>query len=110
MYPRGQSVQRNNSFLKKIELSENVSFDSEFALAFENSRLKLRFLFFFLMPIFQRAEWVNPFTVNVVTQNSTEVCFCKHEQVWQIYISYISYVCVSRYKCTYFCCCKLAHI
>ena len=30
------------------ELSENVSFDSEFALAFETqNRLKLRFLFFF---------------------------------------------------------------
>ena len=44
------------------ELSENVSFDSEFALAFETqNRLKLRFLFFFLNANFSnypRAEWV----------------------------------------------------
>ena len=42
------------------ELSENVSFDSEFTLAFEIQLFKVALLFF-LMPIFQSilgAEWV----------------------------------------------------
>ena len=36
----------------RTECSENASFDSEFALAFEIQRFKVAF-FFFLMPIFQ---------------------------------------------------------
>ena len=55
-------MQKAIIFLRKLnELSENVSFDSEFALAFEIKLFKVAFFFFFFNAKFSknsRAEWV----------------------------------------------------
>ena len=60
--PKWGEHAKNNPFLKKLnELSENVSFDSEFALAFEIQPFKVAF-FVFLNANFSkysRAEWLN---------------------------------------------------
>ena len=54
VYPHGQSVQKNTLFWRKSnELSRNISFDSEFTLAFEIQSFKIVFFVFFLMSIFQ---------------------------------------------------------
>ena len=47
-------MQKTTLFLRKFnEISQNVSFDSEFALAFEMQLFKAAFFVFFLMQIFQ---------------------------------------------------------
>ena len=61
MYPPGQSSQKTLFWRKLNELSENVSFDSEFALAFEIQPFKGSFFRVFLNDNFSkysRAEWV----------------------------------------------------
>ena len=47
MYPPGQSGQKTLLWRKLNELTENVSFDSEFALAFEIQPFKVSFFSFF---------------------------------------------------------------
>ena len=42
------------------ELSENVSFDSEFALAFEMQPFNVAFFLFTLFSKYSRVEWVKP--------------------------------------------------
>ena len=62
VYPHGQSVQKTTLFWRKLnELSRNVSFDSEFTLAFEIKPFKIAFFLFFFNVNFSKysgAEWV----------------------------------------------------
>ena len=58
-YPRGYSVQKTTLLSRKLnELSESVSFDSEFTLAFEIQPLKIDFFFNAKFWNYSRAEWV----------------------------------------------------
>ena len=60
VYPRGQSVQKNTMFQRKMnELCENASFDSEFALAFEIQQFKVAFFVFFKCQFFQGIRGLN---------------------------------------------------
>ena len=60
VYPHGQSVQKTTLFWRKLnELSRNVSFDSEFTLAFEIKPFKIAFFLFFLTSIFQSIPGLN---------------------------------------------------
>ena len=60
MYPSANSVQKTTVFVTKLnELFEDISFDSEFARAFETEPFKIAF-FVFLNTNFSkysRAEW-----------------------------------------------------
>ena len=48
VYPRAQSVQKTTLFLRKLnELSEKVSFDSDFDLVFEMQPFKVAFFLYF---------------------------------------------------------------
>ena len=77
MDSREYSVQKTTLFCGKLnELSENASFDSEFAVAFEIQLFKVATFVVFLMPIFQSIPGLNGLNMenltNLIKENS---CF-----------------------------------
>ena len=77
MDSREYNVQKTTLFCGKLnELSENASFDSEFAVAFEIQPFKVATFVVFLMPIFQSIPGLNGLNMenltNLIKENS---CF-----------------------------------
>ena len=84
----GRACKKTTLFWRKLnELSENVSFDSEFALGFEiQSQFKVSFFYFFLMPIFQSILVLNG--LNNIPDNRINHVFMSYLvsfSLWQIY-------------------------
>ena len=77
MDSREYNVQKTTLFCGKLnELSENASFDSEFAVDFEIQPFKIATFVVFLMPIFQSIPGLNGLNMenltNLIKENS---CF-----------------------------------
>ena len=71
-YPRGYSVQKTTPLSRKLnELSESVSFDSEFTLAFEIQPLKIDF--FFLMPSFETIPVLNGLSKSIALVEKSKI-------------------------------------